>query len=206
MTFLLNLLSLLGCAAAVAVFVTVGLRMLIPKEPHSPAAGRPRLRKRLAGFALPTALLVVELLATAVVTAYGAPVGDRGGTVVEVIETGECRRPVTGFGFVQSCTPAGYRSTVPSDSYLERGESPTVIGGATVGSGDRVAKYTAVGWDRWLMPFADRSQWRSVSDEERPNLLWLPAAAMGGAALGFGALAKALRRQADRTAAVEHLT
>jgi hypothetical protein len=192
MESLTNIVALLVCAAALSAVVLIMLRLAIPKEPHAPE--RPCLRKRIAAFGLPAAIIVVELLASAVVTAYGAPVGDSSNVVVEVLEAGDCRRPLSGFGLVQSCKPRGHSSTVPSELYLERGESLTVLGGDAVGPGDRIAEYTAVGWDRWPMPMAESSQWRSVADENRPNLLWLPAAALVATTLALGALTKALRR------------
>jgi hypothetical protein len=194
MESLTNIIGLLVCAAALTAVVLIGLRLAIPKDPRAPDPERPRLRNRIAAFGISAAFIVVELLASAVVTAYGAPVGDSSEVVVEVREAGDCRRPLSGFGLVQSCKAGGYSSTVPSERYLERGESPTVLGGDAVGPGDRITEYTAVGWDRWLMPMAEGSQWRSVADEDRPNLLWLPAAALVATVLALGALSKALRR------------
>lgn len=80
-----------------------------------------------------------------------------------------------------------------------------MLGGDAVEPGDRVVEYTAVGWDRWLLPMADASQWRSVADEDRPNLLWLPAVALVATTLALGTLARTLRQRkaGGRNPAVE---
>lgn len=203
MTALINITAILVFAAVVAGAVYVGLRLFFRAQPSDPPVDQRRrpLLGLLGGIALAFLVILSTGVATAFQTSYGAPVGHPAGEVLEVVEVGECRRPVLGFGVVRSCEVTDYRSDVPEPNSRDRDETIKVVGGDPVAAGDRVARYWADGWERWLQLFAPGGQWRSIADEERPNLVWLPTAALLATGLAVNAAADALRRRHLKRAA-----
>lgn len=196
MTSLLNIAAVLAFAAVVAAIVAVGLRLFIPSEPQGPTAeampkGRRRLRGLLAAAGVVAAVALANL-AFEVRFAYGSPHGERGEATVEVVEVGECGGPrMLHFGLARSCELRSYRTGgAGADDY----GSIDVVSGRPLRPGDEVAAYTASGWGSSVLFGADGTRWHPVDDEDRPDLVWLPTAALAAAAVGWLALDRAVSR------------
>jgi hypothetical protein len=180
MTALVNVAGILLFAFLVFAAVTVGLRFLIPSEPYrAERGGRPRTARRmLSGLINTLAVVALMLLAIEVRFAYGAPFGDRGAPVVEVVEVGECERAALGFGVARSCELAAFRyaafeqDPAPWDGPIE------VVTGEPVRPGDQVACYSSYGWTAFAFLGSGGSHWQPVAAEGRPNLVWLPTATL----------------------------
>lgn len=198
MNALVNIAAILVFAFLVFAAVAVALRFLIPAEPYRPERPeRSRSRRRvLADLVGTLAVLALVFLAVEVRFAHGAPFGDRGVPVVEVVEVGKCERPALGFGISRSCEVTAYRY-IDSD---REPWSPTidVVTGNLLRPGDQVATYSASGWITFVFLGSNGSHWQPVSAEDRPNLVWLPTATLIAATALLGALRK---RRTTRTRA-----
>ncbi|GAB4009082.1 hypothetical protein GCM10029992_67170 [Glycomyces albus] len=175
---LLDILSLLLCVAVVGGIVWIGLLMITRTESgrsDTEPAAKPSRTDRLIGVLGFTTVLALTFAATAVQTAYGAPVGDQSTETVEVLEVRECSRPALDFGLVVSCDLSGYQ--YPDDhGWLDGPDS--ILSSEAVEQGDRVAEFTATGWTRFFQPLPSDPQWRPIEDTDKPDLKWLPAAAL----------------------------
>lgn len=203
MTLSANLVGI-GAVLAFALLVT-GVAWSCPRlltysnAGSRPEGAAPRPRRRLGPWrsALAFALLMYALFASAhaAQVAFGAPMGEPVLPAVTVVEIRECERPVSGFGLVRRCTLAAYRSEEP----LPGSVHPVVVGGGVIEPGDRVAKYAASGWTRFLPLIGGESQWRPLGDAAKPDLAWLQAAAPVVGLLVLPALSRprARRRAAD---------
>ncbi|WP_199040654.1 hypothetical protein [Glycomyces salinus] len=178
MASLLDILSLLLCVAVVGGVVWVGLLLVTRTEPgrsHSESATKPSRKERLLGVLSFAAVLALTYAATAVQTAYGAPLGTQSSETVEVLEVRECSRPALDFGLVVSCDLSGYQRT---DDYWWLDGPDSILSSEAVEPGDRVAMFTASGWTRFFQPLPSDPQWRPIEDTDKPDLRWLPAAAL----------------------------
>ncbi|WP_026930655.1 hypothetical protein [Glycomyces tenuis] len=194
-TILIDIAAVAVFALLVAGVVGAALWLFLGRDaetaPNRPAP-RPTLQRRLLGFAKLALALAAIMFAHAAQAAFGAPVGERSSPVLEVVEARECDRPLTGFGLIRTCELQVYRST---EAIEYPGRPGTVVGDTPVEPGDRVAEYSSSGWVRWIQVFGDDPQWRSLDDARKPNLDWLPAAALLGAAIVLSGAGRRVRRR-----------
>lgn len=179
MALLLDILSLLLCAAVVGAVVWIGLLLATRSQPggsHPEPAAKPSRMERLLGALGGAVVIASTLAATAAQIAFGAPVGSQSSEAVEVLEVRDCSRRATGFGLIVSCELSSYRD-VESSGWLPYGPE-TVLSGEAVEPGDQVAEFTPSGWDRLFQPTYGGPQWRPVEDAGKPDLRWLPYAGM----------------------------
>ncbi|NUQ87457.1 MAG: hypothetical protein HOQ43_03205 [Glycomyces artemisiae] len=176
MNMLYDAAAMLVLAAGLVLLILLGLHLAAPTAVRGDEPERPRPRPRkLETAAVCTAFLLTVFATAAVQTAYGAPMGERSSTTMEVVAAGDCDRPVAGLGIVVRCEPEVWISTVPFEYRLDG-----VVGGAAVQPGTKVAEYRLTGWWSALNPVRPQSQWRDTADESKTDLLWLSALPLAG--------------------------
>lgn len=176
MSLLLDVLALLVSAVPAAAVVWLGILLATRKRPARTEADseRPTLRRRLIGVLQFVAVLTLVLLSTAVQTAYGAPIGPRSSTVIEVLEVGECSRPAESFGLVVSCELVGYQYQGADDDVVAREHPESVVSDKAIQRGDQVARFAAIRLTQFLHPAFGSTRWRPIEDTGNPDLRWLP--------------------------------
>ncbi|SDL63005.1 hypothetical protein SAMN05216298_4606 [Glycomyces sambucus] len=185
--------AMLALAAGLALLILLVLRLLAPAAVRRRDVPRPTRAARIESWVVPAVFLLAMAAVGAAQVAYGSPAGERGPVPVEVLEVGECERPVAGLGLVVACDLSGWSATVPSDRLLADGERFRVLGGEPVEAGDRVVRYRLAWWES--LPMIPDPQWRSVADESRPDLRWTSVLPVVGL-LGYGLSRRVVGRRA----------
>ncbi|GAB3219493.1 hypothetical protein GCM10027447_02510 [Glycomyces halotolerans] len=164
------------------------LWILFPAMPAARQGAKPVPSRRPLVAAAIVAVIAFVQFSFAAQAAFGSPMGERNSKVIEVLEVERCERTLPGFGVVWSCRLRGFQTT---DYVPYRDHPESIVTKAPIEPGDEITQITPPDWARELQLFSHDHYWRSLDDFDKPDLWWLPAAAL---LLGLGSIAALDRR------------